>query len=52
MASPAGFIRKPAMLFDGRHFEIIGIDEALGIAKHEMTLLPPFPSDSVIHDTA
>lgn len=52
MASPAGFVPKQAMPFDGRLFEIIGADETLGIAKHEMALLPPFPPDSVIHDTA
>jgi len=52
MAAPSGFVPKKAMPFDAKLFEIIGADETLGIAEHEMTLLPPFAPDSVIHDAA
>ncbi|KAK7981144.1 hypothetical protein PG989_013601 [Apiospora arundinis] len=47
-----GFAPKQAMPFGQKMFEIIGADETLAIAKFEMTLLPPFPADAVIHDTA
>ncbi|KAH9895547.1 S-adenosyl-L-methionine-dependent methyltransferase [Xylariomycetidae sp. FL2044] len=40
------------MPFDQKLFDIIGADETFSIAKHEMTLLPPFPPDSIIHDAA
>lgn len=49
---PSSFVPKQAMPFDARLFEIIGADETLTIAQHEMTLLPPFPQDSVVHDAA
>lgn len=52
MAAPSRFVPKKAMAFDAKLFEIIGADETLGIAQHEMTLLPPFPADSLIHDAA
>jgi SAM-dependent methyltransferase len=52
MAAPSSFVPKMAMPFDAKLFEIIGADETLGIAQHEMTLLPPFPPDSFIHDSA
>lgn len=52
MSAPSGFVPKKIMPFDGRLFEIIGADETLHIAKHEMTLLPTFPPDSAIHDAA
>ena len=52
MAAPSEFVPKQAMPFDGKLFDIIGADETLTIAKHEMTLLPPFPSGAVIHDAA
>ncbi|KAK8090371.1 hypothetical protein PG997_005332 [Apiospora hydei] len=51
MDSPT-FTPKQAMPFGQRMFEIIGADETLAIAKYEMTLLPPFPTDAVIHDAA
>jgi hypothetical protein len=50
MAAPSSFVPKKAMPLDVKLFEIIGADETLGIAEHEMTLLPPFAPDSVIHD--
>ncbi len=49
MASPSSFVPKKAMPFDAKLFEIIGADETLSIAEYEMTLLPPFPPDSIIH---
>lgn len=49
---PSGFVPKQAMPFDSELFEIIGADETLTIAKHEMEILPPFPPDSIIHDAA
>jgi ubiquinone/menaquinone biosynthesis C-methylase UbiE len=52
MAAPGSFVLKKALPFDAKLFEIIGADETLGIAEHEMTLLPPFPADSIIHDAA
>lgn len=54
MSAPTGFVPKKVMPFDGRLFEIIGADETLTIAQHEMTLLPSpaFPADAVIHDSA
>lgn len=52
MAAPSSYVPKKAMPFDAKVFEIIGADETLGIAQHEMTLLPPFPADAIIHDTA
>ncbi|ROV99458.1 hypothetical protein VMCG_06388 [Cytospora schulzeri] len=52
MSAPSGVVPKKAMPFDDKLFEIIGADETLTIAKHEMTLLSPFPPDSVIHDSA
>lgn len=52
MSAPTGFVPKKVMPFDGKLFEIIGADETLAIAQHEMTLLPSFPADSVIHDSA
>jgi SAM-dependent methyltransferase len=52
MAAPSSFVPKMAMPFDAKLFGIIGADETLGIAEYEMTLLPPFPPDSVIHDSA
>ncbi|KAK9772393.1 putative Methyltransferase type 11 domain-containing protein [Seiridium cardinale] len=52
MAARIGYVPKKAMPFDAKVFEIIGADETLDIAKHEMTLLPPFPADAIIHDAA
>jgi SAM-dependent methyltransferase len=52
MAAPSKFVPKQAMPFDDKLFEIIGADETLSIAKHIMTLLPSFPADAIIHDTA
>lgn len=52
MAAPAGFVPKQAMPFDGKLFGIIGADETLSIAEYMMSLLPPFPPDSIIHDSA
>ena len=52
MSAPISFGPKQAMPFDTKLFEIIGADETVGIAEHEMTLLPPFAPDSVIHDAA
>lgn len=52
MSAPTGFVPKKLMPFDGKLFEIIGADESLAIAQHEMTLLPSFPADAVIHDSA
>lgn len=42
------------MPFHGNLFDIIGADETVAIAHHEMTLLgcPAFPADAVIHDAA
>ncbi|KAH8756363.1 S-adenosyl-L-methionine-dependent methyltransferase [Diaporthe sp. PMI_573] len=45
-------IPKKAMPFDAKLFDIVGADETVAIARHEMTLLPPFPPDAVIHDAA
>ncbi|KAI0411564.1 S-adenosyl-L-methionine-dependent methyltransferase [Xylaria grammica] len=47
-----GFVPKQALPFDSRLFDIIGADETLTIANHEMTLLPPFPPGAIIHDAA
>ncbi|KAI1864144.1 hypothetical protein JX265_007442 [Neoarthrinium moseri] len=52
MAALSRFVPNKAMPFNAKLFDIIGADETLGIAKHEMTLLPPFPPGSVIHDAA
>lgn len=52
MDRPNSFVPKKAMPFDAKLFDIIGADETLAIAKHEMTLLPSFPPDSLIHDSA
>lgn len=52
MAPPSSFVPKQAMSFDDKLFQIIGADETLHIAKHIMTLLPSFPSDAIIHDSA
>ncbi|ROW03906.1 hypothetical protein VPNG_07268 [Cytospora leucostoma] len=52
MSAPTGFVPKKAMPFDDKLFAIIGADETLTIAKHEITLIPPFPPDTVIHDAA
>ncbi|KAI1397067.1 S-adenosyl-L-methionine-dependent methyltransferase [Hypoxylon fuscum] len=52
MAAPSGFVPKQAMPFDDKLFQIIGADETLTIAQYEMSILPPFPPDSVIHDNA
>lgn len=48
----SGFVPKQAIAFDSKLFEIIGADETLTIANHEMELLPPFHEDSIIHDAA
>ncbi|KAI1210083.1 S-adenosyl-L-methionine-dependent methyltransferase [Annulohypoxylon truncatum] len=52
MAAPSGFVPKQAMLFDDKLFQIIGADETLTIAQYEMSILPTFPLDSIIHDNA
>lgn len=52
MSAPVSFVPKKALPFDGKLFEMIGADKNLAIAEHEMTLLPPFPADAVIHDAA
>lgn len=52
MASQDNFVPKQAMPFDAKLFEIVGAEETLHIARHEMTLLPPFPEGSVVHDSA
>ena len=48
MSAPTGFVPKKVMPFDGKLFEVIGADETLSIAHHEMTLLPSpaFPADA------
>lgn len=52
MSAPLDFVPKQCMPFDEALFKIIGADETLSIAKYEMTLLPMFPADSIIHDAA
>ncbi|KAK7927399.1 hypothetical protein PG985_004397 [Apiospora marii] len=47
-----GFAPNQAMPFSQKMFETIGADETLTIAKFEMSLLPPFPSDAIVHDAA
>ncbi|KAI0165387.1 S-adenosyl-L-methionine-dependent methyltransferase [Hypoxylon sp. FL1284] len=52
MAAPSGLVPKQALPFDDKLFQIIGADETLTIAQYEMSILPAFPPDSVIHDNA
>ncbi|KAI0382171.1 S-adenosyl-L-methionine-dependent methyltransferase [Hypomontagnella monticulosa] len=52
MDAPSGFVPKQAMPFDDKMFQIIGADETLSIAQYEMSILPAFPPNSVIHDNA
>ncbi|KAI0470482.1 S-adenosyl-L-methionine-dependent methyltransferase [Xylariaceae sp. FL0804] len=52
MAAPSTFVPKQALPFDSKLIDIIGGDETQAIAQYEMTLLPAFPSDTVLHDTA
>ncbi|KAK7741068.1 hypothetical protein SLS62_010926, partial [Diatrype stigma] len=37
---------------DDKLFDIIGADETKAIAQYEMALIPPIPSDAVVHDIA
>lgn len=52
------FLPTKAMPFDENLFKIVGADETVSMAQHEMTLLgsgsdgSPFPADAVIHDSA
>ncbi|KAF2690567.1 S-adenosyl-L-methionine-dependent methyltransferase [Lentithecium fluviatile CBS 122367] len=48
----ASFTPKQAMSRDDRLFGIIGADETRNIAKHEISLLSPFPKGSIVHDGA
>lgn len=52
MSAPGSYIPKKAMPFDGRLFQIIGADETLTIAKYIVTILPAFPPNAIIHDSA
>jgi SAM-dependent methyltransferase len=48
----AAFTPQQAMPRDDRLFAIVGADETLRIAKHEVSLLPSFTEGTVIHDAA
>ncbi|KAI1384735.1 S-adenosyl-L-methionine-dependent methyltransferase [Hypoxylon trugodes] len=52
MAALSGSVPKQAMPFDDKLFQIIGADETLTIAQYEMSILPAFPPNSIIHDNA
>ncbi|CAI6334455.1 unnamed protein product [Periconia digitata] len=46
------FTPKQVMPRDDRLFAIIGADMTQSIAEYEVSLLRPFPEDSIIHDAA